>query len=109
MIHTSQQFRVIVAALNGALGRFMSFELTGSLTQRHFSQHDADIIVHPRVRFSRSAFLAGCRNQGAEVLAVDATSAVRFPGRPQGQDRIQMRWPSGMVIDFFFPKGFLAA
>lgn len=68
---------------------------------------DADIIVHPRLAFPLKAFADGCKSGGMEILAIDLESTAPFPGRPQGQDRLQVKCVSGEIIDLFFPKGFL--
>ena len=107
MIHTQERFRTIVAALNTAFDGWMTFELGGSLVHQPAGQHDADIIVRPRLPIPLKAFTAGCRDAGIEVVAVDTNSATPFPGRPEGQDRVQVKFLTGEVIDLFFPKGWL--
>jgi hypothetical protein len=106
-IHTSQRFKTVVVGLNQAFDGFLVFQLAGSLAEKPASQHDADIIVYPKLPFGMGAFSQGCKNGGMEIVAVDKTSTTPFPGRPQGQERIQVKISSGEVIDLFFPKGSL--
>ncbi|HTC95125.1 MAG TPA: hypothetical protein VK699_16895 [Terriglobales bacterium] len=107
VIHTKERFQIIVAALNQQFDGFMVFQLAGSLADKPASYHDADIIVHPRILFDMDAFSKGCKLAGMEIVEVDKTSATPFPGRPEGQDRIKLKFGSGEVIDLFFPKGSL--
>jgi hypothetical protein len=107
VIHTRERFTTIVAGLNQAFDGFMIFQLAGSLADKPASQHDADIIVYPRLPFEMNAFSKGCTDSGMQIVAVDTTSTTPFPGRPEGQDRIQVKMSSGEVIDLFFPKGSL--
>jgi hypothetical protein len=51
----------------------------------------------------RAGFAAG----GTEIVAVDTNSTTPFPGRPNGQDRIQIKMQTGEVIDLFYAKGLL--
>ncbi len=104
MIHTKQEFQRIVYALNQIYKGWIRFQLVGSLVNRPASFHDADIVVYPRFRFDLETFAKGCVNGGLRVEEIDRTSEEPFPGRPQGQDRVRVRWPEGKVIDFFFPK-----
>jgi hypothetical protein len=105
VIHTKQRFQTIVAGLNKAFEGFMVFQLAGSLADKSASQHDADIIVYPKLPFEMEAFARGCKEGGVEIIAVDKTSTTPFPGRPEGQDRVQVKMSSGEIIDLFFPKG----
>jgi len=82
----------------------MTFELAGSLAHEEGSEHDADIVVHPKLPVPLSALKAGFAKGGTEIVAVDTTSTKPFPGRPQGQDRIQVKMSNGDMIDLFFPK-----
>jgi hypothetical protein len=107
VLHSRERFTTIVAGLNKAFEGFMIFQLAGSLTDKPASQHDADIIVYPRLAFDMNAFSKGCKDAGIQIVAVDTTSNAPFPGRPNGQDRIQVKMRSGEVIDLFFPKGSL--
>ena len=50
-------------------------------------------------------FVKGCKESGARILEVDRDSKDPFPGRPEGQDRIRIRFTTGQEIDLFFPKG----
>ena len=107
MIHTQEQFRSIVDALNKIFAGNMTFQLAGSLAHKPASFHDADIIVYPSLPVTDvtlDAFARGCRAAGNEVLAIDKTSTTPFPGRPHGQDRIQVKFKTGQVVDMFFPK-----
>ena len=107
MIHTQEQFRRIVEALNTIFAGSMTFQLAGSLADKPASFHDADIIVYPSLPITDAtlnAFAQGCRDAGNEVLAIDKTSKAPFPGRPQGQDRVQVKFKAGQVVDMFFPK-----
>lgn len=63
--------------------------------------------MYPTLSFDMNAFSKGCKDGGMEIVAVDKTSTTPFPGRPNGQDRIQVKMSSGEVIDLFFPKGSL--
>jgi hypothetical protein len=107
VLHSRERFKTIVAGLNHAFDGFMVFQLAGSLANKPTSHHDADIIVYPKLPFDMKAFSHGCKDGGMEILAVDTTSIAPFPGRPNGQDRIQVKISSGEIIDLFFPKGFL--
>jgi hypothetical protein len=107
MIHTQDQFRKIVDALNTIFSGSMTFQLAGSLAHKPASFHDADIIVYPSLPVTDvtlEAFARGCRDAGNEVLAIDKTSTVPFPGRPHGQDRVQVKFQTGQIVDMFFPK-----
>jgi len=104
MIHKKERFETIVAALNAQFKGSMTFELAGSLAHNSTSDHDADIVVHPVVPPDLHAFAQGCKSAGLNVVAIDTNSTEAFPGRPQGQDRVQVKWPDGTVIDMFFPK-----
>jgi len=106
MKHTQEQFKKIVDALNAAFdGKGMLFELGGSLAHKEASDHDADIVVHTKWPVVLSALKAGFATGGTEIVAVDTTSTTPFPGRPNGQERIQVKMSNEMVIDLFFPKG----
>jgi len=107
VIDTSERFKAIVAGLNQAFEGFMVFQLAGSLAANQASPHDADIIVYPKLPIDMKAFSRGCKDSGIEIVEVDKTSTTPFPGRPEGQDRIQVKISSGEVIDLFFPKGSL--
>jgi|SRR5271166_3592566 len=107
MKHTRERFKTIVAGLNAAFDGMMVFELAGSLTQKEASDHDADIVVYPKLPVPLAALKKGFAEGGTEVVAVDTTSTKPFPGRPEGQDRIQIKMSGGEVIDLFFPKGTL--
>jgi hypothetical protein len=107
VMHSRNRFKTIVAGLNQAFDGFMVFELVGSLTDKHASAHDADIVVYPKLPVDMKAFSRGCKDAGMEIVAVDETSSTPFPDRPQGQDRIQLKISTGEVIDLFFPKGSL--
>lgn len=106
-IHTKERFQSIVDGLNQAFDGFMVFQLVGSLAEKPASHHDADIVVYPKVPFDMKSFSQGCNDAGMEILAVDVTSTTPFPGRPQGQDRLQVKIGSGEIIDLFLPKGSL--
>jgi hypothetical protein len=106
--HTKSQFEAVVAALNQAFDGWMVFQLAGSLSGKPASFHDADIIVYPRLTSGVKGFLQGCREARIEILALDDTSTTPFPGRPAGQDRIQVKLASGHTVDLFFPKGYLS-
>jgi hypothetical protein len=107
--HTREQFTAIVETLNQFWTDKMTFELVGSLTEKSESDHDADIAVYPLPGLPPGipveGFINGCRKSGAEVVEVDRESKGPFPGRPDGQDRIRVRFTTGQVIDFFFAKG----
>jgi len=105
--HTSERFQAIVAGLNQAFDGFMVFRLVGSLAEKPASQHDADVIVDPKVPVDLKEFSRGCKDAGIQVLAIDKTSTTPFPGRPNGQERIQIKFVTGEEIDLFFPKGSL--
>jgi hypothetical protein len=105
--HTQEQFQRIVDSLNQTSNGLMTFQLVGSLTEKPASYNDADIVVYPRLGpFGFEGFLRGIRKSGAEVLEVDKDSVTPFPGRPNGQDRVQVKFTTGQVVDFFFPKGY---
>lgn len=106
--HTKAQFETIVAGLNEEFGDNMTFQLAGSLSNKPASNHDADIVVYPKLLSGANGFLHGCKDAGIEILAIDPKSATPFPGRPDGQDRIQIKLGTGQIIDLFFPKGYLA-
>jgi hypothetical protein len=50
-------------------------------------------------------FIKACQQTGAEIVEVDTNSTIPFPGRPDGQDRIQLKFTTGQIVDLFFPKG----
>ena len=105
--HTQEQFQRIVDALNQTFDGFMVFQLVGSLKEKPASYNDADIVVYPTLGpFGFEGFLRGCRRSGVEIVEVDKTSLTPFPGRPDGQDRVQVKFTTGQVVDFFFPKGY---
>jgi hypothetical protein len=104
--HTHEQFQAIVDGLNKASGDWFTFQLVGSLKEKPASYHDADIVVYPKMPGGFDAFIRGCKNVGIEVIAIDTDSKDSFPGRPNGQDRIQLKFTSGQVLDLFFPKGY---
>jgi hypothetical protein len=107
VIHTSHRFKTSVAGLNQAFHGFMGFQLAGLLVEKPARQDDADIIVYPKLPSDMKAFSNGREDGGMEILAVDKTSTTPFPGRPEGQDRIQVKLSSSEAIDLFFPKGSL--
>jgi hypothetical protein len=109
VIRTSERFNTVVAWLNSAFDGLMVFQLAGSLTEKPASFHDEDIIVYPKFPFDLTAFSRGCEAGGIQIIAIDGTSTTPFPGRPEGQDRIQLKMGSGEVIDLFLPKGSLGA
>lgn len=109
MIHTSERFKAVVAALNNLFDGQMVFQLAGSLAEKPASFHDVDIIVYPKFPFDLKAFSRGCEAGGMQIAATDGASTTPFPGRPEGQDRIQLRMVSGEMIDLFLPKGSLGA
>ena len=109
VIHNSERFKVVVAWLNNAFDGLMVFQLAGSLAEKPASFHDADIIVYPEFPFDLKAFSRGCEAGGIQIAALDGSSTTPFPGRPEGQDRIQLKMSSGEVIDLFLPKGSLGA
>lgn len=107
--HTQEQFQKIVDILNMQWKGKMSFQLVGSLAHKPTSYHDADIVVYPAPGFpggiALDGFVKGCEKSGARIVEVDRDSKDPFPGRPEGQDRIRVRFTTGQVIDFFFAKG----
>lgn len=103
---THQQFQTIVDALNKTFGDWFTFQLVGSLTEKPASYHDADIVVYPKLAGGFDGFIRGCKAGGTEVVAIDTDSKDPFPGRPSGQDRVQLKFDSGQLIDLFFPKGY---
>lgn len=103
--HTQEQFQKIVDALNLIFGTYFTFQLVGSLKEKPASYHDADIVVYPKLPGGFDGFIRGCKAGGTEVVAIDTTSSTPFPGRPNGQDRVQLKFSSGQLIDLFFPKG----
>lgn len=105
--HTRERFEFIVKTLNDGFKGSMVFELVGSLTQKGTSDHDADIVVHTTLPVPLSALKGGFAKGGTEIVAVDRDSKTPFPGRPDGQDRIQIKMQSGEVIDLFYPKGLI--
>lgn len=105
--HTKDRFKLIVEALNAAFKGSMVFELAGSLIHKESSDHDADIIVHTTVPVSLPSLKAGFAAGGTEIVAVDTNSTTPFPGRPNGQDRIQIKMQTGEVLDLFYAKGLL--
>lgn len=106
--HTHEQFQAIVDALNNdkEFSGWYTFQLVGSLKEKPASYHDADIVVYPKLPGGFDAFLRGCKDGGIEVVAIDTNSTTPFPGRPDGQDRIQLKFVGGQVLDLFFPKGY---
>jgi hypothetical protein len=74
VIHTSETFKAVVAALNNAFDGLMVFQLAGSLVGKPASFHDADIIVHLKSPFDLKAFSQGCEAAGTQIVAVDGTS-----------------------------------
>ncbi len=110
--HTQEQFQRIVDALNQMYDGMMIFQLVGSLKEKPASYHDADIVVHPVAvppalwSSGFQGFLRGCRKGGIEIIEVDGNSSTPFPGRPNGQDRVQVKFTTGQVVDLFFPKGY---
>ena len=104
--HTHEQFQAIVDALNKAFNGWFTFQLVGSLKEKPASYHDADVVVYPKLPGGFDGFIRGCKDGGTEVVAIDTNSTTPFPGRPNGQDRVQLRFASGQLIDLFFPKGY---
>jgi len=104
--HTYEQCQTIVDALNKALDGWFTFQLVGSLKLKPASYHDADIVVYPKLPRGFDAFILGCKDGGTEVVAIDTNSTKPFPGRPNGQDRVQLKFPGGQILDLFFPKGY---
>lgn len=104
--HTHEQFQAIVDGLNRAFDGWMTFQLVGSLKEKPASYHDADIVVYPKLRGGFDAFNRGCKDGGTEIVEIDTNSTTPFPGRPDGQDRVQLKFASGQSIDLFFPKGY---
>jgi hypothetical protein len=104
--HTQEQFQKIVDALNLIFGTYFTFQLVGSLKEKPASYHDADIVVYPKLPGGFDGFIRGCKAGGTELVAIDTTSTTPFPGRPNGQDRVQVKFSSGQLIDLFFPKGY---
>ncbi|MDE3188400.1 MAG: hypothetical protein KGM96_12880 [Acidobacteriota bacterium] len=106
--HRREQFQQIVDILNMLWKGKMSFQLVGSLSQKS-NGNDADIVVTPPPGFPGGieveGFVRACRETGIEIVEVDRDSKDPQPGRPDGQDRIQLKFPGGQVIDLFFPKG----
>lgn len=107
--HTQEQFTRIVDLLNMMFKDKLTFQLVGSLSEKPASYHDADIVVYPRPGMPAGIQLAGfiraCEKSGAEIIEVDRDSTTSFPGRPEGQDRIQLKFTTGQIVDLFFPKG----
>ncbi len=107
--HTNEQFTRIVDALNQTFGGYLTFQLVGSLKEKPASYHDADIVVYPLPIFPPGIDLRGfaraCKSVGIEVMEVDTDSTDPFPGRPEGQDRIKLKFTTGQIADLFFPKG----
>ena len=108
VVHTKTQFEAIVAGLNQAFDGLMLFQLVGSLSDRPASSHDADIVVYPRMPNGAKGFLQGCKDAKIDVLAIDTASTTPFSGRPLGQDRIQVKFATGLTVDLFFPKGYFS-
>jgi hypothetical protein len=104
--HTHEQFRAIVDALNKTYGEWYTFQLVGSVKEKAASDHDADIVVYPKLPGGFGAFIRGCKDGGIEVVAVDTNSNDPYPGRPNGQDRVQLKFAGGQLLDLFFPKGY---
>lgn len=107
--HTHEQFQKIVDMLNMQWKGKMSFQLVGSLSQKSESDHDADIVVTPAPGLpggiALEGFVKASQETGMEIVAVDTDSKDPQPGRPEGQDRIRLRFSTGQEIDLFFPKG----
>lgn len=107
--HTREQFQKIVDILNMQWKGKMSFQLVGSLTEKPASYIDADIVVTPAPGLPGGieveGFAKACRETGMEIIEVDRDSVTPFPSRPDGQDRIQLKFTTGQVIDLFFPNG----
>jgi hypothetical protein len=106
-IHTKERFQAIVNTLNELYKGAMVFQLAGSLANKPASFHDADIIVYPALPMSDGsleAFARGCAKAGSEVVAIDKDSRTPFPGRPDGQWRVQIKFSGGELVDLFFPK-----
>jgi hypothetical protein len=108
--HTHEQFQAIVDILNMQWKeQQMSFQLVGSLSEKPASYNDADIVVYPPPwmpgGIAIEGFMRACEKTGMRIVEVDRDSTTPFPGRPDGQDRIQLEFPTGQVIDLFFPKG----
>ena len=107
--HTSKQFTRIVDILNLMWKDKMTFQLVGSLAEKPSSDHDADIVVYPHPALPSGidpvGFMNGCKSSGAGIVEIDRNSTTPFPGRPDGQDRIRLRFPTGQLVDLFFPKG----
>jgi hypothetical protein len=107
--HTNEQFTRIVDILNLTFKDKMTFKLVGSLAEKPASYHDADIVVYPHpalpTGIKLEGFIKACKKSGAEIIKVDTDSTEPFPGRPDGQDRIRLRFTTGQVADLFFPKG----
>jgi hypothetical protein len=107
--HTSEQFIRIVDALNKMFDGWLTFQLVGSLKEKPASYHDADIVVYPLPNMppgiDLQGFIRGCKKAGVEIMQIDRDSRTPFPGRPDGQDRIQLKFTTGQVVDLFFPKG----
>jgi hypothetical protein len=104
VIHTKERFQFIVNTLNDLHRGAMTFQLAGSLADKPASFHDADIIVYPTLPVSLEEFTKACVDGGSQVVAIDKDSRTPFPGRPDGQWRIQIKFPGGEVVDLFFPK-----
>jgi hypothetical protein len=104
--HTHEQIQAIVDVLNKTFDRWFTFQLVGSLKDKSASYHDADIVVYPKLPGGFAGFLQGCKDGGTEVVAIDTDSPTPFPGRPTGQDRVQLKFASGQILDLFFPKGY---
>lgn len=107
--HTQEQFQKIVDILNMQWKGIMSFQLVGSLSQKPASYNDADIVVYPAPGLPRGieieGFAKACQKSRARIVEVDRDSKTPFPGRPEGQDRIRIRFTTGQEVDLFFPKG----
>jgi len=105
MNHPTELFKTMVAILNRQFQGAMAFELVGSLASKDTSRHDADIVVHTRLRIPLRALAAGLG--GGRIEMVDRNSTAPFPGRPMGQDRVRVAWAPGLALDLFFAKGVL--
>ena len=105
-IHTKEQFTAVVASLNKVFDGWMTFQLVGSLNEKPATYNDADIVVYPKLDSGFAGFLQGCKDGRIEIVKIDKKSTAPFPGRPDGQDRVQLKLASGQVVDLFFPKGY---
>src|ERR1039457_1229509 len=101
--HTNEQFMRIVDILNLTFKDKMTFQLVGSLAEKPASYHDADIVVYPHpampAGIQLEGFIKACKQSGAEIIEVDTDSTTPFPGRPDGQDRIKLKFTTGQIVD----------